>query len=115
MITIFNRTELTVTYSMSEQTEIREALAGEGIPYRVRTERPAAGRRRERQRDGGVHFLCPPGGLRAGPVRDWTKCNSISGTARTHMSPGGFSFRRGRGAAGMRRCIPLGRRGLEEI
>lgn len=37
MITIFNRRELTVTYSMSEQTEIREALAGEGIPYRVRT------------------------------------------------------------------------------
>ena len=37
MILVFNRRELTVTYSMSEQTEVREALTGEGIPYRVRT------------------------------------------------------------------------------
>lgn len=37
MITVFNRKELTATFSMEEQTEIRSILAYNGIDYRVKT------------------------------------------------------------------------------
>ena len=37
MIHIFNRKELTITYSMQAQTRIRDILAAEGIDYRIRT------------------------------------------------------------------------------
>lgn len=37
MITIFNRKELTVTFDVNEQAQIRTLLAGEGIDYSVKT------------------------------------------------------------------------------
>ncbi len=37
MITIFNRRELCITYSMGEQAEIRDILSQNNIEYRVRT------------------------------------------------------------------------------
>ena len=36
MLTIFNRQELTITYDMSRQAEVRELLAQNGINYSVR-------------------------------------------------------------------------------
>ena len=37
MITIFNRKELAITYSISEQARIRNLLAAEGIKYIIDT------------------------------------------------------------------------------
>ena len=42
MLTIFNRRELTVTFSLKRQVEIREALAAAGIRYSLRTRRDAS-------------------------------------------------------------------------
>ena len=36
MITIFNRRELMITYSMQDQVHIREVLVANGIDYRIR-------------------------------------------------------------------------------
>lgn len=36
MLTIFNRKELTITYDMCRQAEVRELLAKNGIQYTVR-------------------------------------------------------------------------------
>lgn len=54
MVTIFNRKELTTTYSRSEQAEIREALAGAGVPYHLRMVDTASGGGRSRQGRFGV-------------------------------------------------------------
>lgn len=37
MIHIFNRKELTITYSMETQAKIRDILSAEGIDYRIKT------------------------------------------------------------------------------
>lgn len=37
MITIFNRKEVCITYSMQEQSEIRNLLAQQGIKYSLKT------------------------------------------------------------------------------
>ncbi len=37
MITIFNMKELCITYSMKEQSEIRDALSKNNIDYKIRT------------------------------------------------------------------------------
>ncbi len=37
MITIFNRKELAITYSMKEQARIRDILTAEGIDYIIDT------------------------------------------------------------------------------
>ena len=37
MITIFNRRELYVTFSMKRQAEVRDILSGHGIAYQVKT------------------------------------------------------------------------------
>lgn len=37
MITVFNRKQLTVTFSMEEQNKIRNILSSNGIDYRVKT------------------------------------------------------------------------------
>ncbi|NLO99565.1 MAG: hypothetical protein GX386_04665 [Clostridiaceae bacterium] len=37
MITIFNRKELYITYSMKKQSEVRDALLNNNIDYRIRT------------------------------------------------------------------------------
>lgn len=37
MITIFNKKELCITYSMKEQSDIRYALASNKIDYQIRT------------------------------------------------------------------------------
>ena len=43
MITIFNRAELTMTYSMDEQARVRNILADNGIDYTVKIHNPNAG------------------------------------------------------------------------
>ena len=42
MLTLFNRRELLTTFSMEEQTRVRDVLAQNGIDYRVKTVNPAA-------------------------------------------------------------------------
>lgn len=42
MLTIFNRRELTVTFSMKRQAEIREALTAAGINYSLSTRQDPA-------------------------------------------------------------------------
>ena len=42
MITIFNRKELLVTYSMQAQMRVRDILSANGIDYRVKTVNPTA-------------------------------------------------------------------------
>ncbi|MCQ2480024.1 MAG: hypothetical protein MJ120_05225 [Clostridia bacterium] len=37
MITIFNRKELFITYSMEKQAELRSTLAKNGIDYKIKT------------------------------------------------------------------------------
>lgn len=37
MLTIFNRRELFITFSMDEQVRVRNQLAGAGIAYRLKT------------------------------------------------------------------------------
>lgn len=41
MLTIFNRRELTVTFSMAQQAEICQALTAAGIKYHLRTRQDA--------------------------------------------------------------------------
>ena len=43
MITIFNRTELTMTYSIEEQTRVRNILADNNIDYAVKIHSPMSG------------------------------------------------------------------------
>ena len=42
MITVFNRKELLVTFSMEEQNRVRDILAANGIDYRIKTVNPSA-------------------------------------------------------------------------
>ena len=42
MITVLNRKELLVTFSMEEQNRVRDILAANGIDYRVKTVNPSA-------------------------------------------------------------------------
>ena len=42
MLTLFNRKELLTTWSMEEQTRVRDVLAQNGIDYRVKTVVPTA-------------------------------------------------------------------------
>ena len=42
MITVFNRTELLVTFSMEEQSRVCSRLAANGVDYQVKTVNPSA-------------------------------------------------------------------------
>ena len=42
MITIFNRKELLMTFSMQEQYRVRDILSANGIDYKVKTVNPSA-------------------------------------------------------------------------
>ena len=42
MLTIFNRRELLTTFSMEEQSRVRDILTQNGIGYRIRTVNPSA-------------------------------------------------------------------------
>ena len=55
MITVFNRAELCITYDMNEQYRVRNILADNGIPYRVKTKNltsPSAFGTGSRERSG---------------------------------------------------------------
>ena len=60
MITIFNRKELLTTFSLAEQSRVREVLAANGIDYRIKTVNPSArahigGSGRGRTGSFGIH------------------------------------------------------------
>ena len=42
MITVLNRKELLITFSLSEQNRVCDILAANGIDYRIKTENPSA-------------------------------------------------------------------------
>ena len=42
MITVFNRKELLTTFSLEEQSRVRDILSSNGIDYKVKTVNPSA-------------------------------------------------------------------------
>lgn len=58
MITIFNRAELTLTYSVEQQAKLREALAAAGIDYRLRVHTDSRGvGRMGRMTSAGTEYI----------------------------------------------------------